>query len=656
MFGFKKKEEDRIEPEFDTPTEEQSVEQKNLADILGAQENDTNITAGVDALLDDEGEIGSNRSELAQESVHVPAAADFQQSDENLQDTGEEEYEYEYVEDDGQSSDDEYEYVEDDGQSSDDGYEYVEDDGQSSDDGYEYVEDDGQPSDDGYEYVEEISQENQPADLVSENAEPIDLEAPFDGITETMNTDVSGLADTGEEENPAEVQQPEENLSSKEEVVSTESEEPVLDDILGDASQSIDDILDLGETSVDIDEITTDVEKTQEEKVSEPVDESKENIEPLPENEKAEEITVQEDVSAEKNETQQEISESNSSEDMIWAEPVDYKMPEVPVISEEKVREMQSHVKSVMDNAVSSQDFSQQSDDKNRELYTVSEAFADNDKVKVINKYSGTDAWQRDKYQQYIKLEVEDRTEAEKWQLMIIKQFSVPLQKNSDEVVIDKADNVFRFASLMSGGEEKLKIFNQSTYKFVVPQDEFYKVQGNVIMAGVDETFSLGITDYINVALDDKLDKALHFTQPVSGFIFGPQGAKIAFADLEDLCVRCQAKPETEDIMEYIPSLKGFDGKGYFVYDEADGIKEFIAHGKQKYLVINIGNSLYGWNVRFDNEMRMSLRDALEYQSRYKRLPSANGEIVHGENIFKFFGIEKLQAREKTVYYSYGKV
>ena len=642
MFGFKKKEEDRIEPEFDTPTEGQSVEQKNLADILGAQENDTNITAGVDALLDDEGEIGSNRSELAQESVHVPSAADFQQSDENVQDTGEEEYEYEYVEDDGQPSDD--------------GYVYVEDNGKPSDDGYEYVEDDGSTTDDGYEYVEETSQKDLSADLTGENTEPVDLEAPFDEITETMDTGVSGPADLGEEENPTETQQSAEAFPAEENVVSAEPEDPVLDDILGDDSQSIDDILDLGETSVDIDEITTDVEKTQEEKVSEPVDESKENIEPLPENEKAEEITVQEDVSAEKNETQQEISKSNSSEDMIWAEPVDYKMPEVPVISEEKVREMQSLVKSVMDNAVSSQDFSQQSDDKNRELYTVSEVFAGNDKVKVINKYSGTDAWQRDKYQQYIKLEVEDRTEAEKWQLMIIKQFSVPLQKNSDEVVIDKADNVFRFASLMNQGEEKLKIFNQSTYKFVMPQDEFYKVLGNVIMAGVDETFSLSITDYINVSLDDKLDKALHFADPVSGFIFGPQGVKIAFADLEDLCVRCQTKPEIEDIVEYIPSLKGFDGKGYFVYDEADGIKEFIAHGKQKYLVINVGNSLYGWNVRFDNEMRMSLRDALEYQSRYKCLPSANGEIVHGENIFKFFGIEKLQAREKTVYYSYGKV
>ena len=94
MFGFKKKEEDRIEPEFDKPTEGQSVEQKNLADILGAQENDTNITAGVDALLDDEGEIGTNRSELAQESVHALSSSDFQQSDENVPSAGEEDNDF----------------------------------------------------------------------------------------------------------------------------------------------------------------------------------------------------------------------------------------------------------------------------------------------------------------------------------------------------------------------------------------------------------------------------------------------------------------------------------------------------------------------------------------------------------------------------------
>ena len=632
MFGFKKKEEDRIEPEFDKPTEGQSVEQKNLADILGAQENDTNITAGVDALLDDEGEIGTNRSELAQESVHALSSSDFQQSDENVPSAGEEEYEYEYVEDDGQTADD----------------------------GYEYVEDNGQTTDDGYEYVEETSEENLPVDSTSENEEPIDLENSFDNITEPMGADLSEPSDTEEKnfeevQQPEEIQQQEENPQSEEEVVSVAPEDQALDDILGSDSQSIDDILNLGETSVDIDEITTTDEKISEEKISEPIEEQEENIEALPENKTAEEVVVQEDVPVENTDVQQEKSESSSSQDMIWAESIEHKIADVPVISEEKLRELQNSVKSLINRAVVSQDLSQQSD-KSSELYSVSEASEDDDKVRILNKDSGTGVWQRDKYQQSIRIELEDAEEAEKWQLMVIKQFSVPLQKNSNEVVVDKADNVFRFASLMSQGEEKLKIFNQSTYKFVVPQDEFYKVQGNVIMGVVDDTFSLDVTDYVNISLHNKFDKALHFNQPVSGFIFGPQGVKFAFADLEDLFVRCQTKPETEEIMEYIPSLKGFDGKGYFVYDEADGIKEFIAHGKQKYLVVNIGNSLYGWNVRFDNEMRMSLRDALEYQSRYKRLPSASGEIVHGENIFKFFGIEKLQAREKTVYYSYGKV
>ena len=54
MFGFKKNIKERIEPEFEkNPSSSQETE-KSLADILGAQENDTNITAGVDAILDEE--------------------------------------------------------------------------------------------------------------------------------------------------------------------------------------------------------------------------------------------------------------------------------------------------------------------------------------------------------------------------------------------------------------------------------------------------------------------------------------------------------------------------------------------------------------------------------------------------------------------------
>lgn len=111
-----------------------------------------------------------------------------------------------------------------------------------------------------------------------------------------------------------------------------------------------------------------------------------------------------------------------------------------------------------------------------------------------------------------------------------------------------------------------------------------------------------------------------------------------------------------ENLFEYLPPLNGIDSRNCYVYSEEDSADTFTATSRQNLLIVNVGTSLYGWNVRFDNEAYMSLRDALEYQKRYKNLPSANGEIIHGAKVLKFFGVERLQARRKTVYYSYGRI
>ena len=68
-----------------------------------------------------------------------------------------------------------------------------------------------------------------------------------------------------------------------------------------------------------------------------------------------------------------------------------------------------------------------------------------------------------------------------------------------------------------------------------------------------------------------------------------------------------------------------------------------------------MGASLYGWNVRFEGDIMMSLKDALEYQSRYKKLPSKMGTVIHGNKTLNFFEVESIKVREKTVYFSYGK-
>ena len=239
---------------------------------------------------------------------------------------------------------------------------------------------------------------------------------------------------------------------------------------------------------------------------------------------------------------------------------------------------------------------------------------------------------------------------------MILHGFSVPLAASATEVVVDKSPETVRYATLMHNGEEKLKIFNQRSYKFIAPQGEFFTVQGNVICGRINEEFSLNIQDYVCLDIHDKINKFIQFKQPASGLILGPDGVTMFFTMARGVAVVANNfEPET-DVFEYIPSVKKFDSRTNFVYDETMTAQEFVASGKRTGLIVNTGSSLFGWNVRFDNEKYLSLKDTLTYQAKNNALPSPNGELVHEDKVFKFFGVEKIQVRQKVVYYSYGRV
>jgi len=278
------------------------------------------------------------------------------------------------------------------------------------------------------------------------------------------------------------------------------------------------------------------------------------------------------------------------------------------------------------------------------------------DNPKEVNQYSGLETWSADKYQKDIKLVLPRIEDLDKWSCCIIKNRLIPLSAGSSEVVVEKPSNAVRYATLMQNGVEKLKLFNQEKYKFIIPQDDFFEVQGNVIFGKIDETFSLSVQDFLNIPLRSFANKICSFKNPAAGFLFGPNGNRLYFSEARMVAVVIEDPIAEENLFEYLPPLNGIDSRNCYVYSEEDSADTFTATSRQNLLIVNVGTSLYGWNVRFDNEAYMSLRDALEYQKRYKNLPSANGEIIHGAKVLKFFGVERLQARRKTVYYSYGRI
>ena len=73
-----------------------------------------------------------------------------------------------------------------------------------------------------------------------------------------------------------------------------------------------------------------------------------------------------------------------------------------------------------------------------------------------------------------------------------------------------------------------------------------------------------------------------------------------------------------------------------------------------KALNVKVGSSYYGWNVKFDNGLTMSLQDVRDYQLHYGKLPDSGGVISFGELTLTFKNIERIVSYESPEYYSYG--
>lgn len=73
-----------------------------------------------------------------------------------------------------------------------------------------------------------------------------------------------------------------------------------------------------------------------------------------------------------------------------------------------------------------------------------------------------------------------------------------------------------------------------------------------------------------------------------------------------------------------------------------------------KALNVKVGNSYYGWNVKFNNGINMSLRDVRDYQLYYGRLPASGGVISFGDLTLTFKNIERIVSSQTPEYYSYG--
>lgn len=288
--------------------------------------------------------------------------------------------------------------------------------------------------------------------------------------------------------------------------------------------------------------------------------------------------------------------------------------------------------------------------------YFEVKAFTDdlNEACYCINENSGSEMRVAEDGKPYLKLDVNDKRALKKWALCLFDEFDVQLGSNDTELYIPKAAEAVRFAHFMQNGYEKLCVYNQETYRFIEPLDEHFSAQNGIVYGHLDDNTAIHVCDFVDVRLTDKFGSVLEFSRPMSGRLQGPKGMAVYFADVQGIVIGSDGdKDEEVHPFSWEDRLPEGSVSGAFVFSEDSSETEFIGSAKMKILQVKV-NSLYGWNIRFDNNVCMSLRDALDYQAKYNKLPDTKGKLLFGNKCLRFMNVVKIVPDIKRVYFSYG--
>lgn len=254
-------------------------------------------------------------------------------------------------------------------------------------------------------------------------------------------------------------------------------------------------------------------------------------------------------------------------------------------------------------------------------------------------------------------LNVSEVSALENWHLIIFNQNLVPAEAGGTIEIVQPQDTI-RAATVVKQGTEKLEIYNEEEYRFADPADGFVPARKHFIYGRTDDDTGLIVNDFVNIGLRANAGKVITFENPVFGWLSGPNGAQIYFAQLGRLAVSSPEQAAGDDEKAGQHAAKWYSGNledRYFEFSGASQSGEFTGSDEVKNIHVNVGTSAYGWNVSFDNGLVMSMRDLQEFESKHGKMPSPNGEISHGALKLKFSNVERIVAYQTPQYFAYGR-
>lgn len=248
-----------------------------------------------------------------------------------------------------------------------------------------------------------------------------------------------------------------------------------------------------------------------------------------------------------------------------------------------------------------------------------------------------------------------EKNELKNWNLLFIENTWQEVPRDTKEITVPMKQASFRVAEVIQRGMLPLRLYDQENFGFETPGNALSMADGKII-SGLNSDKALMINDFTVQRLQNFEGRELNFNRSRSGLLTGPDGALLYFAGVVKIVIPAvqSVKKNLQDNLKRIAKrYSGSLADNYGRYSAASLGGEFEATPERNSIYLKIGKSAYGWSVRFDNGLVMSMADIREYQLRNGKLPQPDGIIAYGNKQLLFRGCARIVIYQEAEYFSY---
>lgn len=248
-----------------------------------------------------------------------------------------------------------------------------------------------------------------------------------------------------------------------------------------------------------------------------------------------------------------------------------------------------------------------------------------------------------------------EKNELKSWNLLFIENTWQEVPRDTKEITVPMKQVSFRVAEVIQQGMLPLRLYDQENFGFETPGNALSMADGKII-SGLNSDKALMINDFTVQRLQNFEGRELNFNRSRSGLLTGPDGALLYFAGVVKIVIPAaqSVKKNLQDNLRRIAKrYSGSLADNYGRYSAASLGGEFEATPERNSIYLKIGKSAYGWSVRFDNGLVMSMADVREYQLRNGKLPQPDGIIAYGNKQLLFRGCTRIVIYQEAEYFSY---